>query len=121
MGDNGRVSRLAGRFDRFQRLAERTDLVHLDKDRVANVGMNTPTETLLIGNEQIVSHQLHPVTQPGRQARPPVPIVLAQSIFNGNNGISPGPVLPEINHLLGGPFRPVGFVKHILTVVVELR
>ena len=55
---DGGLAGLVGHLDGLQRLGNRTDLVQLDQDGVACTQLDALGQTLGIGNEQVVAHQL---------------------------------------------------------------
>ena len=68
-------------LDRVERLGERADLVHLDQDRAPDSVADPALEPLRVRHENVVPHELHSGGEPTRERRPPVPVVLGQTVL----------------------------------------
>ena len=90
-----------GHFDGLQRLGNRTDLVQLDQDGVACTQLDALGQTLGIGNEQVVAHQLDLTAQFPGHLLPAFPVLFIQAIFNGDDGILFHQALPVCDQLTG--------------------
>jgi hypothetical protein len=73
--DDACVTRGLRGVDGLQCLRERTNLVELHQDRVAHTRFDAAAQSLFVGDEKIVAHELHAITERAREARPSVPIV----------------------------------------------
>ena len=58
----------------------------LDEDGVADALANAPIQHLHVGNENVVSHELHRRTEPLREPLPTAPVVLVEAIFDAGDG-----------------------------------
>ena len=91
-----------GHFDGLQRLGNRTNLVQLDQDGVACTQLDALGQTLGIGNEQVVAHQLDLAAQFPGHLLPAFPVLFIQAIFNGDDGVLFHQLLPVCDELTGG-------------------
>ena len=58
VGNNGRVSRAVGFFNGIQRFGKRTDLIHFDQNRIADLSIDTFFQPFHIRYEKIIANQL---------------------------------------------------------------
>jgi len=69
-------------FNRIECFRQRTDLVHLDQDRVCATILNSFGEEVHICNKQVVAHQLAAVADPLCQLLPAFPVVFTHTVFD---------------------------------------
>ena len=100
MGRDGGIPGAVRHLDGFQRLGHGTDLIELDQNRIAAAKLNSLLQPLRIGHKQIVSHQLHSVSQLRSQLLPAFPVLFIQRILDGNDGIFIHQLLPVFDQLL---------------------
>ena len=100
MGHHSGIVVLVCQFHRFEGLRQGSDLVYLHQNGACRPQFNPCRQTLLVGDKQIVSHQLYLPAQPPGQLLPAVPVVLRQGIFNGYDGEVLRQVLKIGNHLI---------------------
>ena len=72
-----------------------------------------------VGDEQVVSDELHAVADGRRQRRPARPVVLRHPVLDGHDGVALHEVDPELRHLLGAE-RPVLAGQPVGAVAVQL-
>src|SRR5712675_2449647 len=89
-----------GELDTLQRLAESANLVDLNQNRIRYAQLNSFTQKLCIGDKEIVANQLDALSNRFSQTLPAIPIVFGHAIFNRNDRVLAGPVLPEGSHLI---------------------
>src|SRR2546423_3245964 len=118
--DHGRVSIPPREINRIQSLAHRSDLIHLDQNRVGYPLIDSFLQELNVGDENVVAHQLNLPAEFLGQVRPAVPIILRQPIFQRHNGIVIHPLRPETHHLIRTLRRLVRLLEDILSVLIEL-
>ena len=82
MGSNGGVTMAMSHLDSIQCLGERTNLVHLDEDRVGSTHLDTLLQELHVSNKEVVTYQLATVADGSGQLHPVVPIGLIKTILN---------------------------------------
>ena len=82
MADHAGVSRPTGEVDGLKRFGERTDLVHFDQDRVGGAAIDALLQALGVGNEQVVTHQLHLAAQALGQQFPSLPVVFGKAVLD---------------------------------------
>ena len=99
MAHDAGVAGLLGGLDGLERLGERADLVDLDQDRVGGTQLDALLETLGVGDEQVVAHQLHLVANAAGKLDPAVPVLLGHAVLDGDDGIGVDELLPVIDHL----------------------
>src|SRR5699024_5790018 len=81
VGDHRREARALGEADRVEGLAEGTDLVDLHEQGVGRLLLDPTGETLGVGDEQVVPHDLHLLADLGTEVAPAAPPVLAQRVL----------------------------------------
>ena len=108
-----------GHLDRFQRFGNRSDLVQLNQNGIAAAKGNPFCQTFGVGDKQIVSHQLYPVSQLPGQHLPAFPVLFVQTVLNGINGIFIAEGLPMPHKLRRGKFLSA-FGKQILAFSLSL-
>ena len=102
MGHDGGVAGPVGHLDGVQGLGQGADLVDLDKDGVAHLLLNAGGQTLHVGDEQVVAHQLDPIADGLGQHGPALPVGLGHAVLQGDDGIVVGKLLPHVHQLLLG-------------------
>ena len=102
MGHDGGVAGAVGHLDGVQGLGQGADLVDLDEDGVGDLVLQTHLQALGVGDEEVVAHQLHAVTQSLGQHLPALDVVLAHAVLHGDDGVVVGELLPHVDHLLLG-------------------
>ena len=75
-------------LDRVEGFGQRADLVEFDQDRVARLLLDSPCQTLSVGDEQIVADQLDLVPDLRSQGFPGFPVVLGESVFDRGDRVS---------------------------------
>ena len=99
---DGGVTGLVGHLDGLQRLGNRTDLVQLDQDGVAGTQLDALGQTLGVGDEQVIAHQLDLAAQLAGHLLPALPVLFVQTILNGDDGVLLHQALPVGDQLAGG-------------------
>ena len=102
MRNHGGIAGAVCHLDGIQRLGQSTDLVDLDQDGVGNALLDTGGQALHVGDEQVVANQLNAIADGLGQHGPAFPVVLAHTVFQRDDGIGVGKLLPHIDHLLLG-------------------
>ena len=97
---DGGIFVLVCQFDGFQRFRDRTNLVQFNEDGIGAGFVNPHLEAGRVCDKEIIAHQLAFMSEGIGQLFPPVPIVLIQSVFDGDNRILIDPIGPELNHLV---------------------
>src|ERR1051326_6186047 len=87
---------------RRHRLGQGANLVELNQDRVGSMLLNAPFQAGRIGDEQIITHKLYAITEALAQQFPAIPVILAQTIFDSDDGVFRDPLLVEVYHFTGG-------------------
>ena len=103
---------------RLKRFGERADLVEFDEDRIGNALVNAAFKPHRIGDEQVVAHQLDFVSHSLCHCLPAIPVVFAQTVLNGINGIMGNQIFVVFDHVAGRQ-RPALPAQHILAVLME--
>ena len=85
----------------FERLGQGANLIQLDQNRIRTPLGDTTLQDLWIRHEEIVPDELDLVPKRFRHERPAIPIVLRQTVFDGDDRIARHPICPEIDHLRG--------------------
>ncbi len=62
MGHDRRIAMKMRQFDRVERFGQCADLIDLHQNGVRRAFLKADRQTIRIGYEQIVAHQLNPVT-----------------------------------------------------------
>ena len=96
---NCSVACLVSHLDSFKCFGNRTDLVELDKDRVAAAKADTLCKSLGVGYEQIVADQLYLAAKLLGKLLPAFPVLFVQSVLDGDDGILFNKLLPVSNKL----------------------
>ena len=113
VGDDRRVTVAARNLDSFERLGDRTDLIHLDEYGVAYTLLDALAEAAGIGDEEVVADELAAVADLVGEDLPTVPVVFGKAVFNRDDGILANPVGPESRHLRGGLLALVGLLEDV--------
>src|SRR5690606_4138343 len=77
-----RVSRVFSHFNGVQSLGQAANLVKLDQNRVASLLLDTFFQNLGVGDKQVITDQLHTITQLASKCSPSCPVVLRHAIFD---------------------------------------
>ena len=122
VGDDAGEAETAAEFNGFEGFRDGADLVDLDEDGVAAFFFNTAAETLSVSNEEVVADELDVAADLLGQVLPAVPVVFGEAVFEGDDGVLPGPVDPEVGHLAGVEFAVVRLLEDVFAgfLVVEL-
>lgn len=108
MGSNGGVTMTVSHLDSIQCLGKRTNLVHLDEDRVGSTHLDALFQELHVGNKEVVTYQLTTVADGSGQLHPVVPIVLVKAILNRIDRIFGNQFFQELDLLSSSQFLPLG-------------
>ena len=109
-----------GEFHALQRLGEGPDLVDLDQDGVGGCRLDAAGQSLAVGDEQVVAHQLRSRPQRGGQLRPAVPVLLGHAVLHRHDGIGVAELPELVDHLIGVEGAPLAG-QHVAAVGEELR
>src|ERR671918_773497 len=60
-----------------------------------------PLDAGRVRHEQVVAHELDPITQPAGELCPAVPVVLGQTVLERDDRVTARPVRPQIDQLAG--------------------
>ena len=82
MRRNGRIPRTVRHLDSVERLGQRTDLVHLDEDRVGAAHLDALAQEIHVRYEQVVADELAFVAQLAREQLPALPVVLGHAVLD---------------------------------------
>ena len=96
------VAGAAGEGHAFEGLGEGADLVHLDQDRVGDPFVDPLGQDLRVGDEEVVADELDLGAEGLREVPPAVPVLLAEAVLDGDDGIGLHPLLVHRDHLVGG-------------------
>src|SRR5205823_5350551 len=111
-------SRAADEMLFFQRLGQSADLIHLDKNRISDVGFDAALKSGLVCHEDIVTHDLNLFSQRGRHHLPSLPIILSKRVLDRYDRILPYPIFVEPDHLVSTPLTAVRLFEDISAVFV---
>src|SRR5919197_1263806 len=103
----------ARQLDRLRRLRQRSDLVHLDEDRVGRLAVDAVAQPLRVRDEEVVADELDALSELAREVHPAVPVVLGQRVFDRDDRVALDELGPEPGHLGArelAPLEPVGAV-----------
>src|SRR5690625_2832427 len=84
VGDHRGEARALGEADRIEGLAESTDLVDLHEQGVGGLLLDPAGEALGVGDEQVVTDDLHLVTDLGNEVGPAAPLVFTERVLDRN-------------------------------------
>src|SRR5258707_14164732 len=107
-------------LDTLQSLAQGSNLIDLDQDRIRNRELDSLLQKLCVRDKKIVTDKLNSLADPVSQSFPTVPIVFSHAVFDRDNRILAGPVFPERNHLIARQSATIGFLEDICRAVVKL-
>ena len=102
MGHHSGVTGPVGHLDGVQSLGEGADLVDLDENGIGHALLDAGGQALHVSDEQVVTHQLDLGTDGLREHGPALPVVLAHTVLQGDDGVVVHELLPHIDHLLFG-------------------
>ncbi len=102
MGNDGGVAGSLSHSYSLDRLGDGADLVELDENGVAGAHGYALFQTLGVGDEEIVAHDLDLVPQGFGKLDIALPIVLIQAVLDGDDGILAHPLGIELDQLVGG-------------------
>ena len=100
-------------------LRERPDLIHLAQEGVAGAQINRLLHPRHVGHQQVITHDLNPITQPLHHQHPTVPVILGQPVFNADDGVLLHPVGIELNHLRASE-RAALLLEEIPPILIKL-
>ena len=100
MGHDGGVVVLVGQLHGLECLREGADLVYFHQDGIGRAQLDACRQALLVGDEEVVPHQLHLSGQPPRELLPAVPVILRQGVLDGYNRKVLGQFLKVGYHLV---------------------
>ena len=93
-------------IDGLQRFGQRADLVDLDQQRIGEALADPVPQTVGIGDEQIVAHQLDGVADPVGQRLPPCEIVFRHPVLDRADRIVAAQFVEIFGHALAIERQP---------------
>ena len=100
MGDDGRPACAVRHLDGVERLGQGADLVELYEHRVCRAELDALLDACGVRDKQIVADYLDAVAEALCHKLPALPVVLAEAVLNGDDGVLVHKVLPHVYHLL---------------------
>src|SRR6185369_11018481 len=91
----------------------------LYQNRVAYSHAHASSESFCVGNEKVVSDKLYLAAQFTGEHGPAIPVVLGESVFDGNDGILGAPFHIKLDEIFGGIHRLVRLLEDVLALLVE--
>ena len=88
-------------------------MVDFDQHRVGGLHLDASSEALRLGHEEVVAHDLHTVAFAGREPGPAKPIVLVESVLDGQDGVLVQPSRIEVGQSLAVNGLPVDVVSAV--------
>ena len=119
--DDGGVAGALRHFDRFERLRQRADLVHLDEDRVGDALLDAFLEDGGVGDEEVVAHELHALAQSVGQLLPAFPVAFGHAVFDRDDRVAVAPAGKHLNPLFGRKARARRLLHDVAAVLKEFR
>ena len=119
MADHGGVTRAFGHFDGGEGFRECANLVDLDQDRIGDALRYAFFEDFGVGDEQVITDDLHFFAQAICQQFPAVPVVLGHAVFYADDGVLVHPSGHDVDPLFAGEHEAFG-LKVVLAIFVEL-
>jgi hypothetical protein len=101
---DGAPSRTVTEIHGFNGLGQRTDLVDLHQQRIRRIFLDRFADAFGVGHKQIIADDLALVTDGFGPSTSTIPVILRETVFDGNDGIVLDPLRPEFNHLFAGEF-----------------
>ena len=98
MAGDTRVAVAVGQRDRFDRFAERADLVNLDQDAVGDALVDAALQSRGVGDEQVVANELHTIPELVGEQLPTFPIVFVTAVFDRADWVLVDPTGKEVDH-----------------------
>ena len=86
MADHPTVAVGLGKAHGVEGLGQSADLIDLDEDRVGHALVDRATEEILVGDEKIITNELHPIAESFRDQAPALPVVLGETVFDRQDG-----------------------------------
>ena len=102
--------------ERLHGLRQCADLVRLEQDRVCTTHQNAALQALGVRHEEIVADQLTTAAQLPRQRLPCGPVLFAQRILDGTDGVLLAQAAPMLGQLVRGKCA-AGFGQHIASLL----
>mmetsp|Transcript_11880 Transcript_11880/g.49771 ORF Transcript_11880/g.49771 Transcript_11880/m.49771 type:complete len:561 (+) Transcript_11880:77-1759(+) len=118
VGRHDAPARLLGHAHRLDRLGDGTDLVHLEQQRVARLGLDGGGDALGVGDEQVIAHNLAHA-RAGKQAGV-LKVILVEGVLDGHDGVLGAELLVHLDHLLAGLLHGAVVVLRLEVQVVHL-
>ena len=118
MGNDCCVASFLSHFDCVECFGQCTDLVDLDQDCVRNAEINTLLEEGCVCNEQVVTNKLDSVSETLCELLPAIPVILCETVFDGDQRILVDPALIEVDHFFAGLFTFAGTSEDILALLL---
>src|SRR5258708_10421218 len=120
MGNDGRKGSAFSHLNSFKRFGEGANLIEFNQNRVGGLLLDTTLEAGGIGYKKVIADQLNAVAQALAEQLPTVPVVFAEAVLDGDNGIFRDPLFVQINHFTGAK-RTSLTCQIILAVLIEFR
>ena len=123
MGNDCCVASFLCHLDCVECFGQCTDLVNLDEDRIGNAKVDTLLEVCGVCNEQVVTNQLDTAAETLCELLPAIPVILCQTIFDGDQRILVDPALVHVDHLFAGLLTFAGTCENVLLLlfIIEFR
>jgi hypothetical protein len=83
VGNHDTPTSILGVLSSLDRLGKGTDLVDLEKKGIASVLLDGSSNTLGVSDSQVITNKLE--LRGGAEVGPVVPVILVESILNGND------------------------------------
>ena len=113
MADHAGVAGAACQVDRLEGFGERSDLVHLDQDRVGHAQVNAPLQPGRVGHEQVVAHQLHGGAQFLGEQGPAIPVVFGDAVLDRHDREAAHQLGELVHHFGAGVAPPTKVVAAV--------
>ena len=108
------VADAAGYLHGSQRLRQRSDLVDLHQDGVGDPFVDPAPQDQLVGDEDVVPHQLEPVTQALGQFCPALPVIFRHPVLDGHDRVVGHQLRVEVDDGAGPEGSPFELVAALL-------
>mmetsp|Transcript_81542 Transcript_81542/g.226847 ORF Transcript_81542/g.226847 Transcript_81542/m.226847 type:complete len:508 (+) Transcript_81542:825-2348(+) len=118
--DDRGVAGALGHLDGGEGLGQCADLVDLDQDRVGDALVDAFLQDLGVGDEEVVTHQLHLAAQHLGDVLPAVPVAFGHAVFDRDDGVFVDPGGQHAGPFLRAQLDAAFAFEHVFAVLVEL-